>query len=65
MMNFARAVKGRQSRSGSLQAIQDQAMTELRRSLNQSEVDALTRRFSPIELVGKIQEVEFVNIMSP
>ena len=59
MMNFARAVKGC-SQSKSLQKIQDQALTELRRPLSQSEVDSLKNRFSLDQLVEKVQKVLFV-----
>ena len=61
MMNFARAVKGCSPQSKSLQKIQDQALTELRRPLSQSEVDSLKTRFSLDQLVEKVQEVVFVN----
>ena len=60
MMNFARAVKGC-SQSKSLQKIQDQALTELRRPLSQSEVDSLKNSFSLDQLVEKVQKVVFVN----
>ena len=59
MMNFARAVKGCSTKS--LQSIQDQAVTELRRQLSQSEVDLLKCRFSLDQLVEKVHEVVFVN----
>ena len=61
MMNFARTVKGCSQQSKSLQKIQDQALTELRRPLSQSEVDSLKKRFSLDQLVEKVQEVVFVN----
>ena len=60
MMNFARAVKGCSPQSKSLKKIQDQALTELRRPLSQSEVDSLKTRFSLDQLVEKIQKVLFV-----
>ena len=60
MMNFARAVKGCSQQSKSLQKIQDQALTELRRPLSQSEVDSLKNRFSLDQLVEKVQKVLFV-----
>ena len=61
MMNFARTVKGCSQQSKSLQKIQDQALTELRRPLSQSEVDSLKNRFSLDQLVEKVQEVLFVS----
>ena len=60
MMNFARTVKGCSQQSKSLQKIQDQALTELRRPLSQSEVDSLKNRFSLDQLVEKVQKVLFV-----
>ena len=60
MMNFARAVKGCSQQSKSLQKIQDQALTELRRPLSQSEVDSLKNRFSLDQLVEKVRKVLFV-----
>ena len=60
MMNFARAVKGCSQQSKSLQKIQDQALTELRRPLSQSEVDSLKNHFSLDQLVEKVQKVLFV-----
>ena len=61
MMNYARAVKGCYPQSKSLQKIQDQALTELRRPLSQSEVDSLKSSFSLDQLVEKVQKVVFVN----
>ena len=63
-MNFARAVKGCPSQLRSLQEIQDQAMTELRRPMNQSEVDLLTQHISLDQLVEKIHKVVFVKGIS-
>ena len=59
MMNFARAVKGCSTKS--FQSIQDQAVTELRRPLSQSEVDLLKGRFSLDELVGKVHKVVVIH----
>ena len=61
-MNFAQAVKGRKCVSVSIQAIQDQAELELRRTLNRAELAALTKDRSPVEFEGNIHKVLFFQV---
>ena len=63
MMNFSGAVKGRLSRSGAIQTIQDQAKTELRRDLSSEELRQLSTRFSLMDFVANIQKVEQLMII--
>ena len=57
MMNFADAVRKGFSKSECVQQINDQASTELSRHLTQSEIAALTKSFTPAQLMIGIRKV--------
>ena len=57
MMNFADVVRKGFSKSECVQQINDQAATELSRHLTQSEIAALTRSFTPAQLMIGIRKV--------
>ena len=57
MMNFADAVRKSFSKRECVHQINDQASTELGRHLTQSEIDALTRSFTPAQLMIGIRKV--------
>ena len=59
-MNFSSALQGHLSRSGAINAIQDQAETELNRRLNKDEIASLSSNFSPINLIEMIQKVSLI-----
>ena len=56
-MNFAKAVKGKQTRASSMRDIQSQAETELSRQLSKEELDALFKNGSPNDILEQIQKV--------
>ena len=57
MMNFADIVRKGFSKSECVQQINEQASTELSRHLTQSEIAALTRSFTPAQLMIGIRKV--------
>ena len=56
-MNFSQAVKGQLKPSQAILAINSQAETELRRSLNKDEETFLFKKFNPHILLEQIQKV--------
>ena len=63
IMNFAKAVRGNLCRAGAIKAIQDQAQTELSRTLHGSELDLLFNIFSPNGLVENILKVIILKLL--
>ena len=57
MMNFADIVRKGFSKSECVQQINEQASTELSRHLTQSEIAALTKSFTPAQLMIGIRKV--------
>ena len=59
MMNYSEAVRKSLTPMELLHQMNCQALTELSRPLTELEVDALTKNFTPMQLMKGIKEVYF------